>query len=525
MYKLITAAFERLNRAPYHFALGWAVVWGVFAVIANTQLLMSADYAWLTTAVQRMAAGETIYTDFYETNPPLIFWLHLIPAYAVAITGIAAQTLFPIFLIALAGGSLWLVWGEIRRHPILSPPDFGSIVFAALAQGVFGWSFLFFGQREHLFWILVMPYIVQTSALVPESKWSIRQFLIALMAGMAFSLKPYFVLIWVAGEVARAWLLKNPRELLRPVNWVIGSMGVAYCLAVWLVTPQYYIFILPMVFASYKAFTADPNGHVFSVVAALLVMYLLPAYSVRLDTAQRRFRFIGAVWIVAALGTVALQDKGFLNHYFPVIALGGLLFSSMFGILIAQLRTKVVIFGPKVFAALWAMGFILFLLPIYHFASTLSVEQRQRHYISALQPYVERTHRQHPPMYIISFMLGDGYPALGTLPVTAPFHFHHLWMLPAVMISEHNHMMTPALENVKNTVFQTLANDLERARPALVVVSNNQETRAGFKGFDFIAYFGQNPAFADAWKPYRPIGEIALSDSDGGGHYTVYSRQ
>src|SRR5665213_566993 len=69
---------------------------------------LNGDVSWLMTASERMLAGQRLYTDILETNPPLSTLLYLPWVWLGQVTGIAAEGIVIAATLTLAWVVLWI---------------------------------------------------------------------------------------------------------------------------------------------------------------------------------------------------------------------------------------------------------------------------------------------------------------------------------------------------------------------------------------------------------------------------------
>ena len=96
--------------------------------------------------------------------------------------------------------------------------------------------------------------------------------------------------------------------------------------------------------------------------------------------------------------------------------------------------------------------------------------------------------------------------------------YHHLWMLPAIVLNERaeaggppaRHRIPPArLRYLEQLQRANVAQDLRTRRPAVVIIPQCKPTPdepcQGLYGqsFDILGWFLRSPDFASAWKSYR----------------------
>ena len=147
---------------------------------------------------QRWLGGEHLYTDLIDVNPPLIFVLNLVPAAVAAWTGLDGTRALQLSLLAY-GALAWRIGWLVRDRPAEGPAEraFLDVLPALVLLGA-GYDF---GQREHLMAIGALPYLL-CAARRAEGKAPGGRFGAALLAGVAFALKPHFLAIPCLVEAA-----------------------------------------------------------------------------------------------------------------------------------------------------------------------------------------------------------------------------------------------------------------------------------------------------------------------------------
>ena len=97
-----------------------------------------------------------------------------------------------------------------------------------------------FGQREHMFVIFVLPWLVLRAAIPPDRDppaW--LAILVAVWACPGLFVKPVFVLLPVAVVAAQAWRRRSLRCLFAPDILAMGGLGMVYAAAVPIAFPEY----------------------------------------------------------------------------------------------------------------------------------------------------------------------------------------------------------------------------------------------------------------------------------------------
>jgi hypothetical protein len=526
---------QRSYTQSFRLSVVWALGWVTAALWLNFHTIANVDNGWLLYATQRYLNGEKPYVDFFETNPPLVLWLYMPPVYVAGELGLDVVHTFDAYVILLAAGSLALAFTEIRRHPLFGNPRYGNLVFAAFAMGLLCASAPVFGEREHFFILLCLPYFAQSLLAEREPPWGMRQCIIAVCAGIGFAIKPFFLLIWVAGEIYNAIALYRPLWLFRRTDIAVALTGLAYFAIMMWATPEYLSRIVPMLLLTYGAYNHGTKGMVASALT-IGVIYLLPvvfAYPWKAPFWRVTGQML--VWLAAAFLETLVQ-AGWLYHYYPAMFFGAFLMVMVLALMLRQWQETGKEITPLRFAALWVTALLLYGMPLYipayNPAMGAAGNKAVNDYTGDLEKYISAYGATGKNMLVISFNLDAAFPAVNYLPVRFPFHFHHLWPLPGIIKKERESVagLSEPLRQVKAFTLRTVGEDLKKFLPELVVVDSNTDISGVWGHFNFIAYLSQDGGFRAQWRQYRRVGTIAIKDKDGGGdetlsEYVIYARR
>lgn len=293
-------------------AVLWQMRWGTVP-----------DTSWLITACERVLAGERLYIDFHEVNPPFTLWmflpvvafaktLHISPeicvqaySYLICIMGLG----FAAFIAQLAR------FAENRALVPLLP------VFLAVLVVLPGNSF---AEREHLGVALLLPLLVLTAwrsqpNRVVEPGWTV-----AILAGLCGSVlvlvKPYYAIVILAPALYMAWCRRSIRPLFFVEYWVIGAVSSAYLLAVVEFYPEFLRDIYPLLADTYMRVTVPWIRLLQSYAGA----YLIGLYMLRFLRPGVSLSPLIAVFTIASMAAVVpyfYQAKGWAYHAYPAISL------------------------------------------------------------------------------------------------------------------------------------------------------------------------------------------------------------
>ncbi|HEY8614155.1 MAG TPA: hypothetical protein VIL69_23080, partial [Roseomonas sp.] len=213
---------------------------------------LNHDVAAVLNFTQRWIAGERLYSQLIDVNPPLIFVLNLIPGYLAEFTPLDGVSALLLWLVGLAGLCWWLA--ERLREGVQEGPVERAVLAALvpLAMVLPGYDF---GQREVLMGSVAIPYAVLAARRMlglPTSRW--MTFGVALLAALGFALKPHFLAVPLLVEAAvllrRGW----PRirvSLRDPVPWTMAGVWVLYLASIPVFFPDFFGHVVPLVWDYY----------------------------------------------------------------------------------------------------------------------------------------------------------------------------------------------------------------------------------------------------------------------------------
>lgn len=462
---------------------------------------LNHDSAAVLTWAQRMVAGERLYVDLIDVNPPMIFWLNMPPAAASALTGIPAAMLLVGWysLLTIAGLALAL---PLLPRLLAAGPRLGVIA------GAIGGALILpahsFTQREHLLFALSLPYLIHALARAeghaPRAAWLTA----ALFAG-SVCLKPHFLVI-PAGIEGFLILRRGLRASLRDstVPTMVG-VGIAYLGAAALLTPDYFSAILPIMAELYTSAGAGwaellQGNQVLPILVGCLGLAIL---TVRGGSAPQLL----LVYTLCATLIGVSQMKGWDYHFIP--ARGGLFLLAGWAL-------------GRGLSAQPARASIATFALIFAYAATLAPPFAAQRYFPAspearLRALMEKTAPGGSALWFTTSLK----PQFSLLQTTGGRYFGHymsLWPLPELYSPWGPLNLRPLdqIEGVERDLIAATAADLARKPDLLIVTDGASEPGFGGRAWDHLAYFSRDPQIAAALAAYSPVGKI-----DG---WTLYHR-
>jgi hypothetical protein len=505
------AARDRAAAAlPWARMLRWlALAPAAFFLLVVLSPPLNHDVAAILNFAERWFAGEGLYTDLIDVNPPLIFVLILLPTALAAVTPLGGVQALLLCLIGFCALS-WRLTVALRRGR-----GEGAIEAAVLDAAVpllcviAGYDF---GQREHIMAVAALPYCLLAARRIEGLATPRRLALgVAVLAALGFALKPHFLAVPGLVEAVVLWRVGPARALRDPVPRAMAAVWLLYLAAIPVLFPDYFGHVVPLVWDFYL------DGGGFSVWTVLLSERLGPALVALLALVPfALLRWGGALApVLAAAGTGAfvsawVQHKGWTYHIVPITMFTGAL-ALVLGArwldralpagrarAAAPVLAVVATFGLTAFAMRGAEAPWREIWFDWDKAGRLTAWLKR-------EAYGERLLVLSPGIYPV-------YPALNYAQAQSTLRTMNLWLLQGTNrtcpANGERYRETWEMSRAEFFTYRTVAEDFARAPPAAVLVTRHPGIPWCGREFDFVEYFGRHPLFAETWRHYRQVGEI-----------------
>jgi hypothetical protein len=475
-----------------------------FALMAAAPPL-NHDVAAILNFAERWVAGEALYAELIDVNPPLIFVLAAIPAGLAALAGLPA---IPVWL-GFVAAALLLAWHwTARLRDLAAEGPVARAVLDAAIPFTLVLAAYDVGQREHLMALFAIPYAF-LAARRAEARATPRAlaFGVTLAAALGFALKPHFLAVPVLVEaLVLAW--RGRAAWRDPLPWTMAAVWLAYLASLPALFPAYLDTVLPLMgdyyldnhgFGWFDVLLGPLLGGAAAMLVATLALLVWPG-------AGTRAWMLGAVGL-GALASAWVQHKGWSYHIAPIAMASALLAVEVIG---RWLDTALPPARARRNATLLALALVSGLATL-HLRGESPWRQiwywqlRDGQLALALKREVagERLLVLSPDIYPV-------YPALPYARARSTLRTMNSWMLVGAYAAcpegSARYRETWDMARPEFFIYRTVAEDFARAPPAGVLVANDQGIpRCGDAAFDPIAYFGRHPAFAETWRRYTRV--------------------
>lgn len=302
----------RADLRPIALAL---VAAAVAVAIQALWIPIDADVSWLITVCERMLAGDRLYRDIFEVNPPASVWLYLPLVWLAQLASVKPEAVVAAGFVAAGLASVAATVRHASRLDDAPPP---IVLAPALALIALVLPMALFAQREHAALLLALPALT-VLAVIGEGKPLARPALYAagFAAGLIIVLKPFFL---PAILIPAIWAAHRRGTLLPLVPAIAAAVAaMALYAAALLLFASAYLDWIPAIAQTYAPMRKE-------VWKTVLGSTIHPATCLVLVAVLRPPRIppLAAAWALGAAGfalAAIAQGKNYPNHLLPGAAL------------------------------------------------------------------------------------------------------------------------------------------------------------------------------------------------------------
>ena len=455
---------------------------------------LNHDTSWYLVATRIWLDGGTLYRDVVELNPPLMFYISALPLAFADLTGADDTVSMILFTCVLGVGALLVCRALLARAPLGRVPRLA--ILAAATAGVFVVPIVPFGQREHLFVILSLPWLTASALRAAGGDITPRtEDAMALVALPGLLLKPYCLLLPVAVTLAAMFWTRNAAPLWSRGNLIFGIGAVFYLGFILAVHPLYIEEVVPLAREVYGAY-----GNPWDEVLSIPVLFALPPLALALWVLRAKDGADRALWLLVAAslglaGAYLVQFKGFAYHALPmdVVVL-------IAAVALVSIRAAALMRRPWIIALLIAP----ICLPFWETVETGRYQTRLARLIQANLP----DRAEGRPIVVYSTNVWRAFPLVNRTGTRWSSRYPTQWLVPGAVRILASDTASPdrkmAARKVLDHARQTNVQDFLRHRPEIVIFDIRAE-KSYFDGqpFDYLQHLSDDPDFLREWQDYR----------------------
>jgi len=469
--------------------------------VAQMEVALNANHAWLGIAAERLLDGGKIFSDVYDPNPPLSIWLYVPHVWLSRMSGIPYYYM-PALLGFLSLGLSALASGLILRR--LAPDLYPAIITAYLAGSTYLCGHWDFAERDALMVWGLFPFLLAQIAIT--KKIALPRYLsgpVLVLGAAAIMIKPHYGLLPALILLHR--LITQKRLVVKDPDFIALAAGVfVYVILFGDALRQ----MMPDMQLYVGLINPAIIGKGLPALAILGILALLPRFFPVAPEYAKPVRLC-LLAALLCLGLYFVQMKGFDYHLIPF---------RVFVYCSFALYLQAIFIGcsDKKDTVTLAAVIIIALLPVFYTApggviSHKAYKQTQlAQLVGPCAPecsYYAISKNMDTVLQVSTYTgakWASRYPVLWWLP---PLH-------PSFAPGNSEEMDKRLQIHIAN-----LAEDLNTSKPTYIAVIINQPLfSTGETGtFDYIDFLSRSPAFKDAMSHYR---QTRVIEDDRNAYFT-----
>lgn len=488
----------------------------LFSVVNAFLNDINHDVAYYIYLVGQWLGGSELYVDLTDPNPPLILYLSVPPLVVSLFTGLPEIPVYKCYTLLLVILSLVLSFRLLKNIYSSVTPAFRFFFLFCLVYVLVEMPGYDFAQREHLLTILTLPYFISSMGRLEKRPLKRSQmFWAGLLAGLGFSLKPYFVLPFLAVE-AILLVFKGVKPAWRKLeSIVIAAVLVLYALSVVVLTPGY----LDIIKINLQVYDAYNRPLSFILIQLIDLNVILPCALFIILTPPKRIAYMPIIFFILTLVYVLvciIQHKGFTYHYLPIKSSAALLFTST---VLAWMEKGSPLRGAHRIIVPIALIFAV-LFSLYSTVRNIYVLKDKEPQMAERLADVCRPALEGKYILAFSSSVKPSFPLVNYLDAAWAMKFGCLWWIPGLYGKDDvkkgvtRYHTKSEMNEIEKNIYESIIDDVERLRPGLILIDAKQRKQGFQVPFDYLDYFLQDERFRKLWERYEYLDKV--------NHYKIY---
>lgn len=342
-------------------------------------LFLNWDVASMLSASQVLLSGGKYVKDIFTPNPPMTLYLYMPPVFISKLFTLDLITVFRIYVYLLCSASLAVCYYAINQYEELCKLQISSLFSIMLAIGYLILPCYEFGNRDHLFLVLVMPYVMIAALRLVNQPVSLSLALtVGIAAGAGFAIKPQFLITFALIELYCLYYRKDWRVNIRVETITIGALLILYALTTILFHRAFIDVIIPFVLRNYYASISQPlsvlTKYPLTVFCLMSALFYLATPAKQLSKPLFPLLFLTLISFIAS---IYLQRTLFYYHFIPALTIALILSMMLLAnyirqqdrhfmiIIMASLAGFFTLLDVSLFGSSW--NYIVF-YPVYFYA-------------------------------------------------------------------------------------------------------------------------------------------------------------
>lgn len=474
----------------------------ILAWCLQGQFLINWDFSWDLLVTQRLLSSGTYSHDFFELNPPLIFFIYAPGVWLADFFSWPLDLTLRGYLFFLMGLTLALD-AALLRNIFQTAQMLRTIFLCVLICVLLILPGTDFGEREQLLITFSMPYFLYASVISQGRTCPCWQaVIIGICAFLGFALKPYFFCAYVLVEIYILYSQKRLSSLIRTSSLTLLSLTIFYVAIIVLFYPDYISKVVPLAMRFYYTGFNNTWEDLLFHLPVIFLSLSFGLYAWCYNTTS--YRDMCNIFCLACIGffiSYLIQHTDWFYHILPAF--------SMALLICTLLCSEITLKHPRRIISQIVLIVAIFMIPFSVLKNNYNCGNQYKRSQQPLIQFLQRYAFQQP-VYFISASPREIFPAVSYAGAKYASRLLHLFWLPGVVKEHaaqypHNKSSILAPKHPEENIFiNMVAEDIAVQKPRYIFV-DVKEYKAFYDrlSFDYLPYLLQNENFKTAWQPYH----------------------
>src|SRR3990167_1862481 len=312
------------------FFLSGLILIYAFGIIIQSHSLLKCDDIGLLYLARAVLHGKIYGRDFFESNPPMAILLYMPEILIEKILPVAHVLGLQIYIFLSATLLLFVCFIPIKKLFNDAQTSFAIAFFLIIAFTYLILPFHDFGQREHFFVMLTMPYVLLAACRLQNITINLKCILlIGLLAGIGFSIKPFFFSTFFLIEGYLAYqLYKKDGYFVRPETICVILVTLLYLLSIYIFFISYIVIALPILMRTYYQSLEHTKTFHQTWITPTVALYFFNYFLYYITRKINPFIILSNVLLLAMTGDFIARcmQEPIAYHILPAFLLSAILF-------------------------------------------------------------------------------------------------------------------------------------------------------------------------------------------------------
>lgn len=290
-------------------------------IILQSYIRIPADAAWLTQAAEHVLNGQGLSEYYFDTNPPMSFWVY-IPVALLKMLGLSTWNALQLYAVSL---SIFSILGTSYYLRKLHASDMlHNLIIIFFAFALFFLPVSEYGQKDHLIGIALLPFLLAQLCITKDIKSSVAINIVTLLIWTPFILiKPHYGLL-PAAIIAHRFFKTRSLKIILNVDFIILALcTLGYIASVFAFYPDFIKDVLPLSLNTYVTAEQNESIHKFAFAIGIFALCLIGA-ALSIEDKSNNKSILTLLCVSTFLSVIPywVQGKGFTLHLIPYGILG-----------------------------------------------------------------------------------------------------------------------------------------------------------------------------------------------------------